>query len=430
MGLIRALVDGAGTVMADQWREYFTCDSLDNNVLVAKGEFRTKKRGLFGARNKATEDIITNGSVISVNEGQVALIVSDGKIVDFCAEAGYYKWDGSTEPSMFCGDFFRGLVDSFKRVGYRFTFGGDPGSQQRVYYVNTKEILDNKFGTQTPMPYDDPYYKTALYIRYFGQYSFRITDPLIFFSSIAGNVADTYTCEQLKATSTDEFMTALDTALAMCSAEGFKFSQLPVKQREIARYMSETLDEEWRTRRGIEIVSVALAKVTPDEDSRKRIEEFDTNVMHAAPDAMAGGMAYAQMRAMRDAANNSGGAMTGFMGVGMAAGAMGVRGQETLLDRAEELADRKAAAAPAPAAAPAAGRACPKCGTVATGKFCPECGEQIPTDDGSWTCSCGRVCTGKFCADCGAAKPDGYTCTCGYKSETPFKFCPECGKRT
>ena len=243
-------------------------------------------------------------------------------------------------------------------------------------------------------------------------------------------VADTYTCDQLKATSTDEFMTALDSALAMCSAEGFKFSQLPVKQREIARYMSETLDEEWRARRGIEIVSVALAKVTPDEDSRKRIEEFDTNVMHAAPDAMAGGMAYAQMRAMRDAANNSAGAMTGFMGMGMAAGAMGVRGQETLLDRAEEMADRKAAAAPAPAAAPAAGRACPKCGTVATGKFCPECGEPIPAEPATWTCTCGRTCTGKFCADCGAAKPDGYTCTCGYKADAPFKFCPECGKRT
>lgn len=425
MGLIRALAAGVATVAADQWREYFACDSLDNSVLVAKGQLRTKKRGLFGARNKASEDIITNGSVISVNEGQVALIVQDGKIVDFCAEAGYYKWDKSTEPSMFCGDFFRGLVDSFKRVGYRFTFGGDTGSMQRVYYVNTKEILDNKFGTKTPMPYDDPYYKTALYIRYFGQYTFRITDPLVFFSSIAGNVESVYTCDDLKATSNEEFMTALDTALAMCAAEGIKFSQLPMKQREIARYMSETLDTEWRERRGIEVVAVALSKVTPDDDSRKRIEEFDTNVMHAAPDAMAGGMAYAQMRAMRDAANNASGAMTGFMGVGMAAGAMGPRGHETLLSHAEELAARREAAG-----TPETGARCPRCGTAATGRFCPECGAAIPAAEEGWTCACGTVCRGKFCPECGAARPaEGYECPCGYRAAAPFKFCPECGRR-
>ena len=420
MGLIRALAAGTSTVLADQWREYFTCDSLAGNVLVAKGQFKTKKRGLFGARNKATEDIITNGSVISVNEGQVALIVSDGKIVDFCAEAGYYKWDSSTEPSMLCGDFFRGLVDSFKRIGYRFTFGGDAGSQQRVYYVNTKEILDNKFGTTTPMPYDDPYYKTALYIRYFGQYTFRITDPIVFFSSIAGNVGDVYTSDDLKATATDEFMTALDSALARLSAEGIKFSQLPIKQREIASYMSDTLDTEWRQRRGIEIVAVALAKVTPDEDSRKRIEEFDTNVMHAAPDAMAGGLAYAQMRAMRDAANNAGGAMTGFMGVGMAAGAMGVRGQETLLSTAAELESKRSETAAVK---------CTACGAAVSGKFCPECGAPAPTAEDEWTCTCGAVSRGKFCSECGTPRPAGYVCSCGYKAASPFKFCPECGKK-
>ncbi len=422
MGLIRALAAGASTVLADQWREYFTCDSLSGNVLVAKGQLKTKKRGLFGARNKATEDIITNGSVISVNEGQVAIIVSDGKIVDFCAEAGYFKWDSSTEPSMLSGDFFRGLVDSFKRIGYRFTFAGDAGSQQRVYYVNTKEIMDNKFGTATPMPYDDPYYKTALYIRYFGQYTFRITDPIVFFSSIAGNVADVYTSDDLKGLAADEFMTALDSALARLSSEGIKFSQLPVKQREIAAYMSDTLDTEWRERRGIEIVSVALAKVTPDDESRKRIEEFDTNVMHAAPEAMAGGMAYAQMRAMRDAANNSAGAMTGFMGVGMAAGAMGVRGQETLLDAARDLEGKKAAAE-------ATGAKCPRCGATATGRFCPECGTAMPSEEDEWTCKCGAVCRAKFCSECGSPRPSGYTCECGYTSEEPFKFCPECGRK-
>lgn len=417
MGLVRAIAAAAGTVLADQWREYISCDSLSPEVLVAKGQMRTKRRSLFGARNKASEDIITAGSVIAVAEGQAALIVSDGKIVDFCTEAGYYKWDASSEPSLFCGDAFRGLRESFARVGYRFSFGGDTGSSQRVYYVNTKEILDNKFGTTTPMPYDDPYYKTALYIRYFGQYTYRIADPLVFFSEVAGNVADTYTATQLKATATEEFMTALDTALARLSAEGVKFSQLPAKQREIAAYMSDTLDDEWRRRRGIEVVSVALAKVTPDDASRKRIEEFDTNVMHAAPEAMVGGMAYAKMRAVRDAAANEGGAMTGFMGVGMAASAMGMPAEGTLLDRAEGLAER-----------PAPTLRCPQCGAECAGKFCNECGAPLATPEG-FTCACGAVGTGKFCSQCGAPRPVGFVCACGYTAEAPFKFCPECGKR-
>lgn len=424
MGLIRAITSAVGTVTADQWREFFTCDSLSNDVLVAKGIMKTEGRGLF-RRNKGTTDIITNGSVINVNEGQVALIVDNGKIVEFCAEAGMFKWDSSSEPSLFGGDFFKGMVDSFKKIGYRFTFGGDAGAEQRVYYVNVKEIIGNKFGTTTPMAYDDPYYRTALYIRYFGQYSFKIADPVLFFAAIAGNVKDTYTREDLVSTCTDEFMTALDTALAMCAADGTKFSQLPTKQREIARYMTETLDDEWRAGRGLEVVSVALAKVTPDERSRERIEEFDSNVMHADPTAMTGGLAYAQMQAMKDAANNAGGAMQGFMGVGMAASAMGgAATQSTLIDNAQRLKEERAQTAEAKK-----GHTCPACGAQFEGKFCPECGEKYVAED-TWTCpACGKECTGKFCADCGAKKPEGYTCACGYESDAPFKFCPECGKK-
>ena len=424
MGLIRAITSAVGTVTADQWREFFTCDSLSNDVLVAKGIMKTEGRGLF-RRNKGTTDIITNGSVINVNEGQVALIVDNGKIVEFCAEAGMFKWDSSSEPSLFGGDFFKGMVDSFKKIGYRFTFGGDAGAEQRVYYVNVKEIIGNKFGTTTPMAYDDPYYRTALYIRYFGQYSFKIADPVLFFAAIAGNVKDTYTREDLVSTCTDEFMTALDTALAMCAADGTKFSQLPTKQREIARYMTETLDDEWRAGRGLEVVSVALAKVTPDERSRERIEEFDSNVMHADPTAMTGGLAYAQMQAMKDAANNAGGAMQGFMGVGMAASAMGgAATQSNLIDNAQRLKEERAQTAEAKK-----GHTCPACGAQFEGKFCPECGEKYVAED-TWTCpACGKECTGKFCADCGAKKPEGYTCACGYESDAPFKFCPECGKK-
>ena len=368
MGLIRAAFNAGNTVLADQWKEYFQVDSMSNEQLVVKAHKQTAK-----GNNKGGDDIISNGSVVAVGDGQVALIVEDGKIVEFCAEPGRFVWDSSTEPSMFCGGFFKGLADSFKKFGERFTFGGDRAKTQRVYYVNTKEIMNNKFGTTTPMVYDDPYYGTALYIRYFGQFSFRITDPIIFFTSIAGSVAECYSRDSLMDMCKDEFMTALDSTLALLSADGVKFSQIPMKQREIAKYMSDTLDDEWVQRRGMDVVAVAIAKVTPDDNSRKRIEEFDTNVMHSNPSAMAGGMAYAQMQAMQKAASNSAGAMTGFMGFGMANGAMGnnAQSQNTLLQTAQSL---HTASAPTPAAAPA-------------------------QSADSWKCSCGATNTGKFCAE-------------------------------
>ncbi len=425
MGLIRAFTGATGSVLADQWKEYFTCDSLSNDVLVAKGVFKTQKKGIFGARNKASEDIISNGSIIAVNEGQVALIVEDGKIVEFCAEAGAFRWDSSTEPSMLGGKFFGGMAASFKRIGHRMSFGGDTGAQQRVYYVNVKEIVDNRFGTQTAMPYDDPYYRTVLYVRYFGQYSFKITDPIVFFSNLAGNVKDTYTREDIRSMATDEFMTALDTALSMCAAGGIKFSQLPMKQREIAGFMSETLDNEWRERRGMEITAVALTKVTPDENSRKRIEEFDTNVMHSDPSAMTGGMAYARMQAMQKAADNSAGAMTGFMGLGFAGNAMGGTAMDgDLIRQARDLEESKKEQGIGTAV-------CRSCGKSvdASAKFCPECGEKDPVmQAAAWKCSCGNLATGKFCSECGKKRADACP-ACGKPIAAGAKFCPECGER-
>ncbi len=425
MGLIRAAFSATGSVFADQWKEYFGVDEMTSDQLVVKGHKQTK------GNNKGGDEIISNGSAIAVGEGQVALIVEDGKIVEFCAEPGRFIWNESSEPSMFCGDFFKGLADSFKKIGERFTFGGDRAKSQRVYYVNTKEIMDNKFGTTTPMVYDDPYYKTALYIRYFGQYSFRIVDPIVFFSSVAGSVKESYSRETLMNMCRDEFMTALDTALAKLSSDGIKFSQIPSKQREIAAYMSETLDNEWKARRGMDIVSVAIAKVTPDEKSRDRIEKFDTNVMHSNPNAMAGGLAYAQMQAMQKAAENSNGAMNGFMGLGMMNGVMGnaAGSQGTLLNMAEKLNENKKEET---AAAGASGSWKCACGSVNTGKFCPNCGgkkpEEIPA--GFWKCSCGNVNSGKFCPNCGSKKPqNGYDCKCGYHSDEVFKFCPNCGTK-
>ena len=425
MGLVQAALQGLGTVFADQWKEYFQCDALSNDILIKKGVKVT------AGNNKGTTDIISNGSAIAVDEGQAALIVEDGKIVDFTTDPGRFTWDSSTEPSCFCGGFFKGLLESFKKVGTRFTYGGDTAKTQRVYYVNLKEIMGNKFGTSTSVIYDDPYYKTALYLRYYGQYSFKICDPLIFFSALSGSVSDTYTRASLESICTDEFMTALDTALALCSNEGYKFSELPKRQREISKFMSETLDEEWRARRGMIIEAVALTKVTPDERSRARIEEFDTNVMHSSRDAMAGGLAYAQMQAMQSAAKNDAGAMTGFMGFGMAANATGgAATQSTLLSNAgEPNRPERQAEKPAETAKPAAGTWKCACGAENTGKFCSECGTSKPEEPKTWKCACGAENTGKFCPECGAPKPEEpktWKCVCG--AENTGKFCSECGK--
>ena len=281
------------------------------------------------------------------------------------------------------------------------------------------------------MVYDDQYYRTALYIRYFGQFSFRISDPIVFFSQVAGSVKDSFDRNSLMDMCKDEFMTALDTSLSQLAAEGVKFSQIPAKQREIAKFMADTLDEEWTQRRGIEVVAVAIAKVTPDEKSRQRIEQFDTNVMHSDPNAMVGGLAYAQMQAMQDAAKNSAGAMTGFMGLGMMNNMAGnaAPAQGNLIATATELQKQREVSS---SAAAADGWTC-SCGNKCVGKFCASCGskrpEQVPAD--SWKCSCGAINKGNFCPECGGKRPvKAYFCTnCGNKSETPFKFCASCGTK-
>ncbi len=421
MGLIRAAFSAGKSVIADQWKEYFAVPEMTGDQLIVKGRKQTK------GNNKGGDEIISNGSAIAIGEGQVALIVEDGKIVEFCAEPGRFIWDRSSEPSMLCGDFFKGLADSFKKMGERFTFGGDRAKDQRVYYVNTKEIMENKFGTTTPMVYDDPYYKTVLYIRYFGQYSFRITDPIIFFTSVVGSVKECYTKDMLLSMCRDEFMTALDTALSRLSTDGIKFSQIPTRQRDIATYMSETLDEEWRIRRGMEVVSVAIAKVTPDEKSRDRIEQFDTNVMHSNTGAMAGGLAYAQMQAMQKAASNPNGAMNGFMGIGMMNGFMGnaSQSQGSLLDVSAKLEAEKKNATKTPNNS----WKC-SCGNVNSGKFCANCGSKQPQS--GYDCKCGYHSNDpfKFCPNCGTKMAqNGYDCKCGYHSDSPFKFCPDCGAK-
>ena len=400
MGLIKAISGAIRSEMADQWKEFFYCDSMPNEVLLQKGKKRTGQTQMGTSNTKGSVDIITKNSVIAVNEGQAMLVVEQGRIVDFTCEPGAYTFEASTEPSMFTGKFGEGLKQSFQAVGKRFTFGGDTGKDQRVYYINTKEIIGNKYGSAQPMPYDDPYYHTVLYIRYFGMFTFRITDPLVFYDAIAGNVTDKYTSEALLDQSRSEFLTALDSAINKLSGQGVKFSALPSHQLEIATYMNDSLDDAWKKNRGLEIIAVSMEKVTPDDKSRTRIEDFDNAVMlGSSPGAMQGRMTAAQAAMFENMGKQSGGldggdmmgAAMGMMGMNMMNGMMGQMNQNGMAQQAAQ------------ASAPAAG---------------------------DWTCVCGAVNGGKFCPECGAKRPHFKCDKCGWEPADPAKppkFCPECG---
>lgn len=416
MGLIKAFSGAIRSELADQWKEFFYCDSMTNEVLMQKGRKRTGQTHAGTSNTKASQDIITKDSVIAVNEGQAMLVVEQGKIVDFTCEPGAYTFEASTEPSMFAGGFGKGLVDSFKTIGKRFTFGGDTGKDQRVYYINTKEIIGNKYGSAQPMPYDDPYYKTVLYIRYFGMFSFRITDPLVFYDAIAGNVQDRYTSEELLEQSRSEFLTALDSSLNRLSAQGVKFSALPAHQLEVATYLNDALDSAWKANRGIEVIAVSIEKVTPDDKSRQRIEDFDNAVMlGSSPGAMQGRMTAAQAAMFENMGKQSDGLSGGDM-MGAAMGMMGMGMMNNMMGQMN-------------------GNGMPQ--NAVPQQPTPPASVQAPQPEGKpaaaeWTCKCGMVNTGKFCPECGAKRPH-YRCDkCGWEPEDqskPPKFCPECGDK-
>lgn len=425
MGLLKAAFSAGGSTLADQWREFFTVDSMDADTLIKRGEKR-----VGGSNTKGSEGVISNGSVIAVPVGTAMVITDNGKITEFTAEAGEFTYDSSTEPTCLYGSFGEGLMESFKTFGKRFTFGGEPAKDQRVYFINLKEIMGNKFGSASPMPYQDPTYKN-IYIRYFGQYSFKISDPIKFFTNIAGNVQDVYTKSLLMEQSTAEFLNALDTSLNNLSDDGVVFSRLPSQQLKLAKYMNDALDEDWIGRRGIEIVSVAIEKVTPDDKSRERIEKFDTSELMSDEKRAVGRMIDAQATAFEEAGKNANGAVNGFMGVGMVGGMANMMGGQSPLNFVQHQNNQQPAQ---PQTNNAASWTC-SCGTVNEGKFCKDCGGKKP-EDLSWTCKCGTVNTGKFCNECGnpkEVKPKQYKCDkCGWIPQdqtNPPKFCPECGDK-
>jgi membrane protease subunit (stomatin/prohibitin family) len=431
MGLILAALGSAGGVLADQWKEYFYCESLPNNVLAVKGRKRNSGRS---SNTRGSDNIISSGSVIAVADGQCMLIVEQGKIVDVCAEPGEYVYDSSTEPSIFSGKLGEGILNIFKQIGKRFTFGGEAPKDQRVYYFNTKEITGNKYGTPSPVPFrvvdNNIGLDIDISIRCFGEYSYVLSNPLLFYTNVCGNVTADYTKEQLDGQMKSELLTALQPAFARISEMGIRYSALPGHTSELAKALNEELSGKWRDLRGIEIASVGVSSVKASEEDEAMIKELQRNATFRNPNMAAAHLVGAQAAAMQAAASNQAtGAPMAFMGMNMASQAGGVNAQ-SLYQMGQQQ--------PAAPAAPAAGTwTCPKCGAAATGKFCPECGTKKPEPaaaDG-WTCpSCGTVNKGKFCAECGTKKPAGaiqYRCDkCGWEpadKSKPPKFCPECG---
>lgn len=464
MGLIKAIAGAAGGAMADQWKEFFYCDSLPNNVLMRKGQKRISGRS---SNTKGNDNIISNGSLVAVADGQCMIIVEQGKIVEVCAEPGEFTYDTSTEPSIFCGGLGKGIVDTFKTIGKRFTFGGDTAKDQRVYYFNTKEIMDNMFGTKSPIMFEVVNKRIGMsrtvQVRCSGRYTYLISDPLLFYTRLCGNVENEFTRDQIDAQLKSEFIDALQPAFGALSELELKPAQIPNKAKELKAAMDDALRQEWIETRGISIGKITLNPITLTEEDMKKINEMeDAATMGSNPFMMAGRMTNATADAMQTAAGNSAGAMTGFMGMGMVGmGGQGGFGAAQNLYAAgaqQQAAQQQAAPNAAPAdgwkcacGATATGKFCPecgakkpepakadswkcKCGAEATGKFCPECGSPKPADAEGWSCSCGAVNKGKFCQNCGAKKPEGaplYRCDkCGWQPEDPKnppKFCPECG---
>ena len=433
MGLIKAALGAAGGVLADQWKEYFYCESIPENVMAVKGAHRVSGRS---SNYKGSENIISNGSVVAVADGQCMIIVDQGKVTELCAEPGEFVYDSSTEPTIFSGELGTSILDTFKNIGKRFTFGGEPPKDQRVYYFNTKELIGNKYGTPSPVPFRVVDQRAGIdidiAIRCFGEYSYRICDPILFYTNVCGNVGEDFTRDRLDSQLKTELLTALQPAFAKISDMGIRYSALPGHTLELAGALNEVLSGKWRNLRGLEIVSFGVSSVKASEEDEQMIKEMQRNAAFMDPTRAAAHMVGAQAAAMQSAAANQGaGPAMAFMGMNMAGAAGGVNAQNLYQMGAQQPAPQPA---PAPAA-PANGWNC-SCGqTGITGKFCPECGTKKPEPqpDG-WTCSCGAVNKGKFCSECGMKKPVGipqYKCDkCGWEPADPThppKFCPECG---
>ena len=423
MGLVKAALGAASGVMGDQWKEYFYCSALPAEVLAVKGQKKVSGRS---SNRHGAENIITDGSIVAVAEGQCALIVEQGKVVDLCAEAGEYTYNTGTQPSLLSEGLAKNIDEVFAEIGKRFSFGGQAATDQRIYYINTKELMGNKYGTPNPVPFRVVDQRAGIdldiAIRCFGEYSYRIVNPILFYTNVCGNVENEYTRDALEGQMRTEMMTALQPAFARISEMGIRYSALPGHTTELAEALNQELSGKWSKLRGIEIVSLGVSGVKASEEDEQMIKDLQRSAAFMDPTRAAAHLVGAQAAAMQAAASNTAaGPAMAFMGVNQAAAAGGVNAQTLYQMGAQQ---------PASPAAPASGWAC-SCGqTGNTGKFCTACGKPRPEAPTVWVCSCGAKNSGKFCSECGKPKPAGKCPNCGFTPADPAhppKFCPECG---
>ena len=423
MGLIKAALGAAGGVLGDQWKEFFYCDSLDADTLMVKGQ---KKISAFGrsSNTSAEDNIISNGSKIAVNVGQCMMIVEQGKVVELSNEPGEFIYDASSEPSIFTGDLKTGVKEMLKKMGERFTYGGDTGKDQRVYYFNMKEILGNKYGTPNEIPFKSYDNVTGqvltMRIRCFGEFSYHIMDPLLFYTNVAGNTEDRYDRSSIDSMLRTELRTALQPAFARLSGLKIDYTELPGHTMELADALNEILSKKWRELRGIEIVSFGVDSIKANEEDEEKLQKVQMGLSMAHPNIAMGVMTDATSDAMKLAAQNEGGmgAAMGFMGMQMAGAAgSGMYGQ---------MAEQARAAQPLGPEAKPESWTC-SCGqTGNTGKFCMSCGKpkEMPPAAKTWDCACGQKGnTGKFCMELRSAQASGVG-----RLALPLLRCAESGK--
>ena len=422
MGLLRAAETSVSTLMGDQWREYFYCNSLDNDTLIVKGE---KRVGAKSSNTKGADNIISNGALIAVNDGQCMIIVEQGAIVEVCAEPGEFVFDSSTEPSIFYGSLGENLVNSFKTFVKRFAFGGDTAKDQRIYYFNTKEIIGNKYGTANPVPFrvldKNIDLDIEIALRAHGEFTFRLMDPILFYKNLAGNVEKDYKKQEIESQLRSELLTKLQPAFARIAESGVRYYQITAHTDELGQILNELLSKSWGEHYGIEMTAFGISSVTAPEEDIEMIKQLQKNAVYRNATMAAANLTAAQADAMRAAASNeSTGPMMAFAGMNMAnqvggfnAGNLYAMGAEQQNAAAAANANTPAGNVESPAPAAAASVAgvatasdwtCPKCGHEHnSGKFCSECGTAKAED---WTCpECGHAGNkGKFCSECGHKK--------------------------
>ena len=435
MGLIRAAGNAIGNVvgaagsavggtMADQWLDFFYMDGMPETVIMRKAQRRVDAN----SRNRGHSDIISNGSGIAVADGQCMMIVDQGQIMDVCAEPGTYTYDQSAVPSLFAGNLGEGIVGTFKEAMKRFAHGGEVARVTRVYYFNTKELKNNKFGTATAIPFRVVDQNIGLdvdvSVRCNGMYSFRLVNPMLFYQNVVGNIDGEYTRDRIEGQLKAEFLSALQPAFARLSGLGLRPSALPGHTTELSEALNEILSDKWAELRGFSVVSIAMNSVSLPPEDEEMIKNLQRQSVFRNANMAGATLVDAQADAMRLAAGNEGtGAMMGLMGLGMAQQAGGMNAGQMFQMGQQQQMQQPQMQQPAPAAD---GWAC-ECGVSNSGNFCQGCGKPRPAAPNGWACACGESNTGNFCQACGKGRPAvGWTCACGATNEG--NFCQGCGK--